>query len=73
VLGASFDGETVLIFGADNNAYLFTWKEGDLELPFFGRSLADQGLFRVEQDKLTGTAQAGQVYILPLGKGCEHL
>lgn len=71
VLGASFNGETVLIFGADEKAYLFTWKEGPLEIPFFGRTLASEGAFRVAGDKLTGVAQAGQVYELPLGKGCE--
>ena len=37
-LGASFDGDTVLIFSDDGFAYLFTWREGEHEIPFFGKA-----------------------------------
>lgn len=65
VLGATFNGETVLIFGADGNAYLFSWKDGDLAIPFFGRSTDAEG-FSVEQDMLIGWVEAGRVYCLAL-------
>ena len=61
VLGASFNGETVLIFGADNCAYLFSWHSGDMAIPFFGRK-TDDPAFAVEQDMLIGTVEAGRVY-----------
>lgn len=65
VLGASFNGETVLIFGGDNKAYLFSWKDGEMAVPFFGRNTAEEG-FVVEQDMLIGTVNAGQVYEISL-------
>ena len=65
VLGASFQGETVLLFGADGKAYLFSWKDGDLAVPFFGRNTTAMG-FHVEQDMLIGTVRAGEIYELPL-------
>lgn len=66
VLGASFDAETVLIFGEDGMAYLFSWKDGEVLLPFFGRSLSGCDGFRLCGDTLTGTVEAGKVYALPL-------
>ena len=65
VLGASFNGETVMLFGADKTAYLFSWRDGDIAIPFFGRHTCASG-FCVEQDMLIGTVTAGQVYRLPL-------
>ena len=65
VLGASFNGETVLVCGADSKAYLFSWKDGEIAVPFFGRKTAAEN-FSVEQDMLIGTVNAGQVYEIPL-------
>ena len=65
VLGASFNGETVLIFGADNKAYLFSWKDGELAIPFFGRKTVGAD-FTVEQDMLIGTVEAGKIYEISL-------
>lgn len=61
VLGASFHGETVLIFDGDGCAWLFSWKSGELAVPFFGRK-AKSSEFVVEEDMLIGTVEAGQVY-----------
>ena len=65
VLGASFNGETVLIFGDDGCAYLFSWNSGDMAVPFFGRNTQEAG-FTVEQDMLIGNVEAGRVYCLRL-------
>lgn len=65
IQGASFNGETVLIFGDDHKAYLFSWKDGDLAVPFFGRRTAAEG-FTVEQDMLIGKVRAGQIYEIAL-------
>ena len=65
VLGASFQGETVLIFGADQKAYLFSWKDGDLAVPFFGRKLVDEQ-FALEEDMLIGNVEAGRIYEIAL-------
>lgn len=61
VLGASFNGETLLIFGSDGCAWLFSWHDGDLAVPFFGRK-AVSSEFTVEEDMLIGSVKAGQVY-----------
>ena len=65
VMGASFNSETILIFGEDRKAYLFSWNDGDLAIPFFGRKAADER-FAVEQDMLIGTVEAGKVYEISL-------
>jgi hypothetical protein len=65
VLGASFGGETVLIFGSDNKAYLFSWQSGELAVPFFGRQAISKD-FAVEQDMLIGNVEAGRVYTIDL-------
>ena len=55
----------MLIFGDDHKAYLFSWKDGDLAVPFFGRRTAAEG-FTVEQDMLIGKVRAGQIYEIAL-------
>lgn len=66
VMGASFDGETVLIFDEENNGWLFSWKDGEMTLPCFGRTPAPESGFVREGDSIRGNVQAGRVYQLPL-------
>jgi hypothetical protein len=64
---ACFDSETVVVFSPDGYAYLFSWKTGELSIPFFKRnaeSLPDG--FSLDADMLTAFVEAGKVYKIKL-------
>ena len=64
---ACFDSETVIVFSEDGYAYLFSWKEGTLSIPFFGRKSANlPEEFSLEDDMLTAVVEAGKVYKIKL-------
>ena len=64
---ACFDGERVIVFSPDGYAYLFSWKSGEIAIPFFKReavSLPDG--FSLEGDMLIGSVSGGKVYKIKL-------
>ena len=66
VLGATFDGRTLLLFCDDGKARLFSWQTGVQTLPLFGHTVT--GLpegWTAEGDVLRAETVSGQVYAFP--------
>ena len=64
---ASFNGESVIVFSDDGYAYLFSWREGEISIPFFKReakALPDG--FSLESDMLTASVHSGKLYKIEL-------
>lgn len=63
VMGATFDGETILIFGEDDFGYLFSWSSDEINIPFYRRKIevGYSGL-TLKNDRLCGKVEAGKVY-----------
>ncbi len=64
---ASFDGETVIVFSNDGYAYLFSWRDGEISIPFFKRNaeILPCG-FALCEDMLSASVESGKVYKIKL-------
>ena len=66
-VAASFNGETVIVFSPDGYAYLFSWREGVISIPFFEweAEILPEG-FSLDSDMLTASVESGKVYKIKL-------